>query len=606
MATQKVDSELQSTPTENNLPLRSANFSSLADALDYAAQGVTGCNFYTSRGELHTVLPYAELRSQAQTLARRLLGLGLERGSRAAIIADTYPDFHRFFYACQYAGLVPVPLPIAIHLGSHQAYVQQLRALLARCKTTVAMAPKGFLPLLDEAAQNQEMHFMGTAEDFNALPEQQSELQPLGPGELAYLQYTSGSTRSPRGVMITQEAVLSNLAGIIRHGLQVQPGDRCVSWLPYYHDMGLVGFVLGPMACQLSVDYLRTQDFAMRPRQWLSLISKNRASISFSPPFGYELCARHVRKDDQNQLDLSSWRAAGVGAQTIRPDPLNRFTEAVAPFGFDNKAFLACYGMAECSLAVSFTPLQQGLALDWVNWNRLVDDQVAEPWQGDRDQTGLEGCSSIVDCGVPLPGHEVEIRDKQGRPLPDRHCGNIHVKGPSVMSGYFDDPEATRESLTQDNWLNTRDIGYRSGDRVYITGREQDLIIINGRNIWPQDLEYIVEQQPEARPGDALAFAVPGAYGEDQTVVVIQYRERDPAKAENFISRVHKMIRGAVGLDCLIELVPPHTLPRTSSGKLSRSKAREEYLKRTTRQPRSPQPISDSEHARTAVSGGAV
>ncbi len=291
---------VEPTPTTHALPLRAADFSSLAEALDYAAEGETGANFYTGGGELQTVLSYRALRREARRLGRRLSSLGLERGARAALVAVTGPDFLRFFFACQYAGLVPVPLPVSIRLGGHGAYVAQLRNLLRGCRASIAMAPAGLLKFLDEAVIDEfELHTYGGPEIFDALPEADEALQPLGPDEMAYIQYTSGSTRFPRGVVITQRQVLSNLGSIIRDGVQINAQDRCMSWLPYYHDMGMVGFVLAPIAAQRSVDYLDTHDFAMRPRRWLELISRNRGTISFSPPFGYELCARRVSREDE-------------------------------------------------------------------------------------------------------------------------------------------------------------------------------------------------------------------------------------------------------------------------------------------------------------------
>lgn len=578
MKTEAINT-MEATPTRNNLPLRTADFSTLAEALDYAAQGETGFNFYGGGSKLYAVLPYAELRQQAQALARRLNGLGLERGARVALVADTTPDFPRFFFACQYAGLVPVPLTASIHLGGHQAYVEQLRRLLTISQAEVAMAPEDFLPFLTEAAEGLALRFVGGPEDFADLPEQTTQLRPLQPEETAYLQYTSGSTRFPRGVVITQETVMHNLADILRHGVKARPGDRCVSWLPYYHDMGLVGLVLAPVASQLSVDYLSTREFAMRPRLWLKLMSENKGTLSFSPPFGYELCARRLRKEESDKFDLSSWRVAGVGAETIRPEPLVQFAEILAPSGFKKSAFLPCYGMAECSLAVSFSPLGNGLELDMVDGEHLAEHQEALSVDHVFNN-GMARTNTFVNCGAPLPECEIQVRDDHGHILPDRHCGTLFVRGPSVMSGYFGDEEATREVLSPDGWLNTGDLGYRIGESLVITGRQKDLIIINGRNIWPQDLEYLAEQQPEVRTGDASAFSVPGPDGEEKAVLVIQCRVNDVMKRASLMERLHGLVRQELGIDCFVELVPRHTLPRTSSGKLSRSGARRDFLKR--------------------------
>ena len=574
---------MQATPTENNLPLRGADFSTLAEALDYAARGKTGYNFYTNRGKLSAVLPYAQLREEAQVLALRLHSLGLERGTRMALMADTHPDFQRFFFACQYAGLVPVPLPAMVSLGSRNNYVAHLRKLLVSSQAAVAVAQERSVEFLAEAAAGLDLRFFGAPEAFADLP--QSTIQPLptGPAETAYVQYTSGSTRFPRGVVISQKAVLNNLKGIIGTGLRVRPGDRCVSWLPYYHDMGFVGFVLAPMASQCSVDYLDTQAFAMRPMQWLALMTRNRATISFGPPFSYELCARRVRKGDADRFDLSAWRVAGVGAEMIRPDFLKRFAETFAPFGFDKKAFLACYGMAECSLAVSFASLGQGLDVDSIDTDHFATCQEASAVKDVSEKECPLRTSNFVNCGKPLPGYEVAVRDRQGKELQDRHCGTIFIRGASVMSGYLGDIDATREVLSPDGWLNTGDIGYRIQGDIVITGREKDLIIINGRNIWAQDLEYLAEQQPGVRPRDTIAFSVPGAKGKEIAVMVVQCRESDPAKRKLLIKQLQGLIRQGLGIDCLVELVPLHTLPRTSSGKPSRSKARQDFIQRIGR-----------------------
>jgi fatty-acyl-CoA synthase len=570
---------MDATPAASDLPLRIADFSTLAEALDYAARGKTGYNFYTGGVKLYASLPYKELREDAQALARRLIDLGTSRGARVAIVADTHPDFMRFFFACQYAGLVPVPLPASVHLGGRQAYVSQLERLLSICQAEIAMAPEGYLPYLTEAARELDLRFLGSPQDFYDLPIPDTPLRPSEPNEIAYLQYTSGSTRFPRGVMITQKAVLSNLFAILKYGIQVRLDDRGVSWLPYYHDMGLVGLVLAPMAAQLSVDYLSTRDFAMRPRLWLTLMSQNQGTLSFSPPFGYELAARRIREEETQNFDLSKWRIAGVGAEPIRTEPLDRFADLLAPTGFDRRSFVPCYGMAECSLAVSFAPLGQGADLDKVDITALAEEQKAVPLH--PGQTGEAGRStSFTNCGAPLPGFEVEVRDANGQVLPERHCGTLYVRGPSIMSGYFGDLKSTREVLSPDGWLNTGDLAYRVGNGIVITGREKDLIIINGRNIWPQDLEYLAEQQPEVRTGDASSFSVPDADGEERAVMMVQCRESDEKKRADLRERLRSLIREEFGIDCLIELVPRNTLPRTTSGKLSRSGARKEYLKR--------------------------
>ena len=568
------------TPTEHNLARRHADFSTLAEALDYAAQGETGCNFYTGKGELFAVLPYRELRKQALEIAYRLHGLGLKRGDRVALVAETNPNFQRFFFGCQYAGLVPVPVPPPLQLGGGHEYTGHLRRLLSDSQARVCVGPTEYGAFLAEASEGLHLQFIGSAEAFSHFPANPAELRPLEADELAHLQYTSGSTRFPRGVMITQSAVMSNLSCTVQH-LQMQPNDSAVSWLPYYHDMGLVGLVLAPVVSQMSVDYLGTREFAMRPRQWLVRMSESKATISFGPPFGYELCARRLRREDTEMLDLSAWRVAGIGAETIRPEPLLKFAEALAPAGFNKNAFLPCYGLAESSLAVSFAPLHEGLSSEWVDGKHLSESQRAVLIEHNGTEAKIARGNQFVNCGKPLSGHEVVIRGEDGNELPERHCGSVFVRGPSVMSGYFGDSSNHPDVLSEDGWLDTGDIGYRANGDIMITGRKKDLIIINGRNIWPQDLEYLAEQQPEVRPGDASAFAVPKPDGEEQAVVVIQCREADVEKRQNLVDRMDRAIRAELGVDCIVDLVPLHTLIRTSSGKLSRFRTREDFIERT-------------------------
>ena len=562
------------TPTLNSIPQRAADFTNLAQALDYAATGVTGSNFYGSRGQLIDTLTYTDLAQDAKSLARKLLAMDFKQGDRVVIVAETHANFLRSFFACQYAGLIPAPVPVPIQLGSRASYVRKTRDLLISAHANAVLSPASILPMVNEACKDIDMKYVG---DIDNLLEQPSDdsiaLHQAQPEDTAYIQFTSGSTRFPRGVVIQQKAVLSNLARIIKDGIKITPQDRAISWLPFYHDMGLVGLVLSSIASQTSVDYLDTRDFAMRPRRWLEIMSKNKSSITFSPPFGYELVERRLRESKNMDYDLSSWRIAGIGAETIRPEPLQKFAKTLKQCGFDEKAFLPCYGMAECSLAISFADVDQPLTITSVDGEELANNNKAIAF----DARLAHREAKFIDCGRVLPDHDIEIRDDQGRSLPERSIGVIHVRGPSVMSHYFDNTEETENTL-QNGWLNTGDIGFLIDDHIHITGREKDLIIINGRNIWPQDLEHLAEQQPEIRTGDALAFSAPDFNGATTVVVVMQCRERNETNRADIVARVEAAIKQEIGVSCFIKLVPPHTLPRTSSGKLSRSAARRDYM----------------------------
>lgn len=331
---------LTPTPTLNTLIQQLAGFDTLTSALEYAAKGVTGYNFYDAKGNVRSVLPYKTLRQNARILARRLFGFDLPRGSRVAIIADTSPEFVELFFACRYAGLVPFAMPIPVNLGSHAIYVQQLRGMLESSQASIALANIDYINFLEEAVIGAtSIRWTGTPGKLNELPIHDVELQPNHPDETAYLQFTSGSTRTPRGVVITERALMCNLQGIVRNGLEIRPDDRSASWLPFYHDMGLVGLVLAPMVTQISVDYLATRDFAIRPLQWLRLISKNRCTVAFSQPFGLKLCTLRVRESDLKELDLSCWRAAGIGAEMIRPETLRNFAEKFSSAGLMRMPF---------------------------------------------------------------------------------------------------------------------------------------------------------------------------------------------------------------------------------------------------------------------------
>lgn len=569
--------QLTPTPANTNLPLKIAPYTNLVDALEYAAQGDTGFNFYDGRGHLSAVLSYAELRDEARIIARRLLSLGCERGARVGIIAETEPMFHRFFFACQYAGLIPVALPAGIQLGAHGAYVSQVRRMLKSCGASIVVAPDTHANFMAEAVEGLDLLMAGKQSDFDALPEADVEFEPLGADDPAYLQYTSGSTSFPRGVEVTQKTVLNNLMEIARYGLKLSSDDRFVSWLPFYHDMGLVGFILVPIIGQLSVDYLGSRTFAMRPRLWLKILSDNGGTISSAPTFGYALCAKRLRPSDVASYDLSHWRAACVGAERISPEPLQEFADILEPSGFDQKAFVACYGMAECVLATSFAPLGEGLNVDVVDRKMMADHGEARPSSGDAIST-----SAYVDCGKLLPGFEFCILDDNGVEMENRHCGHIHLKGPSVMRGYFHDEKSTSEVLSEDGWLNTGDIGYRIDDHLVITSRSKDVIIIKGRNIWPYDLEVLAQQTGGVKLGGVAAFSVSLDGNEEQAVMVVETKEKDADKRLHIVEEISRSIHAHFGINVRIDLTPRGTLPRTSSGKLSRSQSKQDYLARKT------------------------
>lgn len=566
------------TPNDSGIAFATGRFRTLTGVLDYAATGATGFNFYDSRAVLQAAYPYADLRRDALDRALRLLGCNIRPGDRVALIAETCPDFAAAFFACLYAGALPVPLPLPTSFGRREAYIEQIRTQLESASPDLIIGPEGLLPLFSEAAEGIARAIDWDA--FRALPSSHRALPTIAPDATAYLQYSSGSTRFPHGVAISHEAVTANLTG---HALamKVKRGERVVSWLPWYHDMGLVGCMLSPIAAQLSVDYLATSDFARRPMSWLTLISRNPStSLSYSPTFGYDLCARRMasHKDVDKRFDLSRWRVAGNGADMIRPDICQAFVNVFAKAGFNARAFLPSYGLAEATLAVSITPPGQGIVCD------LVDERIlAEKGEAVNPSLPNKGSEpvryrAIVDCGVPVEGMTIEIRDEDDSPLPDRRVGRIVVRGLGVMQGYFQDPEETAAYLSGDGWLETGDMGYLVDGHVFVVGRSKDMIILNGKNHWPQDIEWAIEQLEGFKAGDIAAFSLTAPSGEETPAVLVHCRTSDPAERARLKKAIRAKVRSITGMNCIVELIPPRTLPRTSSGKLSRVKARELYL----------------------------
>ena len=564
------------TPTCNTLTQRLGDFDTLISALEYAADGVTGYNFYDAKGRIRSTLPYKVLKHNARNLARHLLGIGLVNGDRVGIIGDTTPEFLEIFFACRYAGLIPFAMSVPVNLGSHAVYVRQLHGILKGSQASATLSSSDYIHFLEEAARDlRNLKWVGTPERLRKLPAPETVLHLSQPDEVAYLQFTSGSTRAPRGVVITERALMSNLQGIVQNGVEMRSGDRCASWLPFYHDMGLVGMVMAPMVTQVSVDYLATRDFAIRPLQWLRLISRNRCTMAFSQPFGLKLCTLRVRDSDLEDLDLSAWRTAGIGAEMIRPDILRNFAEKFRLAGFNSNAFLPCYGLAESTLAVTFAQKDSGFQSLRVDARMLADQRVALPLKTDGEKY-----NEFVNCGKPLPGHLIKIVNDIDQELPDSRVGSVLIHGASIMAGYFNDSEETKKALLPGGWLDTGDLGFILEGSLYITGRRTDIIIVNGRNIRAQDVEELAEQQPEIRAREASAFSVIGPQDNTIIVLVVECRLTVEIDRQSLINRLQRMVYMAFGVNCLVELIPPHTLPRTSSGKLSRSSTRQGFLLR--------------------------
>ncbi|MBM3596384.1 MAG: fatty acyl-AMP ligase, partial [Alphaproteobacteria bacterium] len=439
-----IDS-LVPTPNEDALPRRFADFATFGEALDYAARGKRGLNFHDPRGNLTRVLPFSELRELALKAACTLIANGVQKGDRIALIAETGPEFAALFCGAVYAGAWPVPLPLPTSFGGKDNYIDQIAVQMASAEPKMLLYPRELESMASVAAERQGCTGMAW-EDFASLDSPPAALPQIAPEDVCFLQYSSGSTRFPHGVIVTHKSLLANLAAH-SHGMKFVESDRCISWLPWYHDMGLVGCFLSMIANQVSTDYLRTEDFARRPLAWLDLITRNPGtSCSYSPTFGYDICARRVSSQTHvaKRFDLTRWRLAGNGADMIRPDVMQNFVNAFAPAGFRASAFLPSYGLAEATLAVTLMPPGEGIRVELVEEERLSG--------APRDLSRPARYRAIVNCGKPVRGMEVEIRGEAGSPLADHRIGKVWCRGTSLMQGYYRDPDATSECMV-DGWL---------------------------------------------------------------------------------------------------------------------------------------------------------
>lgn len=565
-----TDAALTPTPNDCPLPRRRADFATLTEAIDYAARSEKGLNFHDMRGTLERAYPFAELRADALAMAYRLVAAGISKNDRVALVAQTGPECAALFCACVYAGAWPVPLPLPTTFGGRENYIEQLGVQLESCDPKLLLYPAEIAEMGAAAARQQGCQGESW-EEFALRDAREAALPEARPDDICYLQYSSGSTRFPTGVAVTHQALLHNLYGHAA-GVNLGANDRVVSWLPWYHDMGLVGCFLSPIANQVSCDYLRTEHFARRPLAWLDLVSRNPGNtLSYSPTFGYDICARRISSQSHvsERFDLSRWRTAGNGADMIRPDVMQCFVNAFSQAGFKASAFTPSYGLAEATLAVTVMPPGEGIRVELVEEERLS----GQPRNLERPAR----YRAIVNCGKALPGMEVEIRGENGQRKGDHQIGKVWCRGKSVMHSYFRNEEATRDSLV-DGWLDTGDMGYMAGDYLFIVGRAKDMIIINGKNHWPQDIEWAVEQLPGFNHGDIAAFSIETDTGEEAPAVLVHCRVSDPEERIKLRDQIADKVRSVTGMACVVELIPPRTLPRTSSGKLSRAKAKRLYL----------------------------
>ncbi|MBK1720207.1 AMP-binding protein [Thiocystis violacea] len=528
--------------------------------------------YYDSDDQPHP-LTYAELAEGAARVAARLRETGLKPGGTVAVMLPTGLDYFFSFLGILVAGGVPVPI-------YPPARPQQLEDHLRRHARLLDNAGTSLLVTVPEAravakllrAQVPSLHGVLTLEGLEGTAPLADWATPE-PGDLAFLQYTSGSTGDPKGVMLTHADLLANIRAM-GEAIAIGPEDVFVSWLPLYHDMGLIGAWLGSLYFGVPLISMSPLAFLARPRRWLQAIHTHRGTLSAAPNFAYELCLTRLSDRQLEGLDLSCWRRAFNGAEPVSADTLRRFAAHFAPCGFRADALAPVYGLAEAAVGLAFPPADRGPRVDCIDRVRFAGSGYALPVPCE-DPDVLE----VVACGRPLPGYRTRVVDGEGRELPERHEGLLQFQGPSATQGYYRRPDATA-GLIRDGWHETGDRAYLAGGDIHLTGRVKDLIIRGGRNLYPYEVEQALGELPGIRKGCVVAFAAKDPrQGSERLVIVAESKERDPARRAALSQRARELATDILGLPPdEIVLAPPRAVLKTSSGKLRRGDTRERYL----------------------------
>ncbi|MCC6077416.1 AMP-binding protein [Pseudomonas sp. GCM10022188] len=526
--------------------------------------------FYRDEQSTDT-LTYAQLAEAAGRIAAALAADGLRPGQCVALMLPSGLDFFRCFFGILFAGGIPVPMYPPARPAQLEDHLRRQAGILRNCQAPLLITSELVRPLA--------RLLTGLAPDLRQvlLPAQLQAAAPRGAhpasaDELALIQYTSGSTGDPKGVTLAHRNVLANIRAW-GGAVALSSTDVCVSWLPLYHDMGLIVAWLGSLyhACPLVL--MSPLDFLARPESWLWAIHRHRGTVAAAPNFAYDLCVRRLADKELSGLDLSSWRLAANGAEPVSPDTLGRFADCFARYGLRREILTPAYGLAEATVGLAVPPPGRGVQVDRVAREPFMTRGLAEPAAADDAQA-----LRFVSCGPALPGHALRIVDDAGVPLAERQVGHLEFRGPSATAGYYRN-EAASAGLLRGDWLETGDYAYLAGGEVHITGRSKDLIIRGGRNFYPYDLEQAVGELPGARRGCVAVFGIPATAGAgERLVVVAETRERDPTSRAALERRIVALAADQLGLPPdVVVLAPPHSVLKTSSGKIRRAAIREAF-----------------------------
>ena len=521
-----------------------------------------------------TKLTFAQLWDGAARIAHSLRDRGVKRGETVAIMLPTGADYLESFMGVLVAGGIAVPLYPPARLDKIVEYLQRQARILANADARVMIAMEEAVPvthMLRHAAPALDM--IVTASELRDGADALTDVAGEGSAP-ALIQYTSGSTGDPKGVVLTHANLLANIRAIAG-GVNLLPTDAAVSWLPLYHDMGLIGAWLNAMVHGIPLTLMSPLSFLARPERWLWAIHEQQATLSPAPNFAYELCVRKIRDEALQGLDLSSWRCASNGSEPVSTATLDRFARRFAPFGFEREALFPVYGLAECSVALCFPPVGRAPLVDRVERESFEREGRAVVAASDA-ATPLD----FVSVGAPLPAHEVRLVDERGQDVADRVVGRLIFRGPSCTSGYYRNPEATARTISAGGWIDSGDLAYRANAELFITGRLKDLIIKGGRNLVPQEIEEVAGAIEGIRKGCVAAFGVPDdSSGTERLVVLAETHATDKAERTRLEGEIVSAIAAGVGIppDTVV-IVAPGTVPKTPSGKIRRGAAREAFL----------------------------
>jgi acyl carrier protein len=526
-------------------------------------------------------ITYRGLDQGARAVAAGLQQRGLLPDEAVAIMLPTGREYFFSFFGILLAGGIPVPIYPPVRFSQIEEHLRRQRKILRNSRSVVLITVPEAKPLARLLrSQVESLRSVDTPEELTADPGACAP-PPRTAGDIAFLQYTSGSTGNPKGVVLTHANLLANIRAD-GEGIRAGPDDVFVSWLPLYHDMGLIGAWLGSLYFAVQLVIMSPLAFLSRPRRWLWAIHHHRGTLSAAPNFAYELCLSRISDEDLQGLDLSSWRLAFNGAEAVSPETVVRFGERFARYGFEPSHMFPVYGLAECSVGLAFPPLGRGPIIDRIRREPFMRAGRAEPAE-DADASALR----FVACGQPLPRHEIRIVDEADRELPERREGRLQFRGPSATRGYYRNPEATR-ALFHGDWLDSGDLAYAAGGDVYVTGRTKDVIIRGGRNVYPQELEEAVGEMPGVRKGRVVVFgAAEAKTGTERLVVLAETRERDEGRREALRERISAAAADLAGLPPdEVVLAPSGSVLKTSSGKLRRAATRELYERGRLGRPR--------------------